>query len=172
MDDIRAISLTYMALSALLGIALGVLMLQYPGGTECLMESSLQIFQAVLTVFILCYSLSEATRYIRMGYRWGGGAYILLGIGASVLVWVFTLQMLYIMIAIFLMLAALGEIIGSLRAIGKSYFLTFLGVVNIVIAFYILRYPIIFQYLVAWYVLFWGVSRMFFYFELKRILAR
>ena len=45
-------SVSYMVLSAAIGIIIGLIMLFYPGGTMALMEAAFIIFQLLLTIFI------------------------------------------------------------------------------------------------------------------------
>jgi uncharacterized membrane protein HdeD (DUF308 family) len=42
---------------------------------------------------------------------------------------------------------------------------------NILIGTIMIQYPMILPLLIAWYVLFWGISRLLLAFELKRLVA-
>lgn len=159
----------YMTCTALLGIVLGIIMILYPGGTMLLISSAFWVFQVLITLFILYYSLSESAHYFRAGSPGHGVLYLLIGILAALFIWLFDVGFLYFIIAFFLIISGLGEIIASSGATGGSLFLAFLGIINILIAVLILTNPIILPLLVAWYVLFWGISRLFLSLELRRI---
>jgi uncharacterized membrane protein HdeD (DUF308 family) len=83
---------------------------------------------------------------------------------------VFNVSLVYFIIAFFLVLTGISDIVGGTKLPGGRHFLIFLGIVNILIAVIILMNPIVLPLLIAWYVLFWGISRLFLSFELKRFL--
>ncbi|MDD5555845.1 MAG: hypothetical protein PHN82_01210 [bacterium] len=160
-----------MTAGALLGIVLGVLMLFYPGGTMLLMASAFRVFQFILSLFIVFYSFSEGAHYIRSGRAGQGILSILLGLLATLLLWLLNVGFVYFIVALFLVLSGVGEIVGSFRVFGGNFFLAFLGIVNILVAVLILSNPVILPLLIAWYVLFWGISRLFLSMELRRLLT-
>ena len=161
-------SVTYMIVSSSVGFVLGLVMLLYPGGTMVLMEAAFVIFQTILSVFIIFYTVSEALHYFRLAHPVRGVIYILIGLAATIMVWFFNVNLIYFIIAFFLILTGLGDIIGSAKLPGARFFLILLGIINILIAIVILRYPVILPLMIAWYVLFWGISRLFLAFELRR----
>lgn len=163
-------SASYMVLSAAIGIIIGLIMLFYPGGTMALMEAAFIIFQLLLTIFIGYYALTEALYYFKTDRTLGGVLYALIGILAIIFIWVFDVSLVYFIIAFFLVLTGISDIVGGTKLPGGRHFLIFLGIVNILIAVIILMNPIVLPLLIAWYVLFWGISRLFLSFELKRFL--
>jgi len=46
-----------------------------------------------------------------------------------------------------------------------------LGVLNIIMAAVMFKYPLVLSVLLSWYILFWGVSRFFLALEIKRLEA-
>ena len=166
------ISTGYMTFTALVGIILGVVMLFYPGGTMKLMGAAFWVFQLILSIFILYYTLTEAAHHFRIGRGWSGVGYILLGILGTLFIWILDVGIIYFIVALFLILSGLGEIIGSFQITGGSFFLTLLGTVSIIVGILIISNPIILPLLIAWYVLFWGISRLFLSLELRRMLSR
>ena len=163
-------SVSYMVLSAAIGIIIGLIMLLYPGGTMALMEAAFIIFQLLLTIFIGYYALTEAFYYFKTGRTLGGLLYALIGILAIIFIWLFNVSLVYFIIAFFLVLTGISDIVGGTKLSRGKHFLIFLGIVNILIAVIILMHPIVLPLLIAWYVLFWGISRLFLSFELKKLL--
>lgn len=163
-------SIGYMMFSAIVGIVLGLVMLLYPGGTMALMQAAFMIFQIIITIFVVYYSVSEAIRYFKSSKTIAGVFYIIIGIIVTILIWVLNVSLIYYLIAFFLVLTGIGDIFGGMRLPGARFFLIFLGVVNILIAVIILRHPIVLPLLIAWYVLFWGISRLFLSFELRKLM--
>jgi uncharacterized membrane protein HdeD (DUF308 family) len=162
-------SIGYMMFSATIGVALGLVMLFYPGGTMALMEAAFTFFQVIISIFILYYTISEALYYFKSASPVRGVFYVAVGLLATLFVWLFNINLIYYIIAFFLILTGIGDIAGGLRLPRGKYFLIFLGIVNILIAIIILRNPLVLPLLLAWYVLFWGVSRLFLSFELRKV---
>lgn len=160
----------YMTVTALLGIALGLLMIFYPGGTAALMNAAFRVFQFLLSAFILYYAFTESAVYFRVGYTGTGSIFFLLGVLGALLVWLFSVGIIYLIVGLFLILAGLAEIIGSFQVEGGSYFLTLLGLINIIVGILILSNPVMLPFLIAWFVLFWGISRLVFSLELRRLI--
>jgi uncharacterized membrane protein HdeD (DUF308 family) len=169
-EGILKTSVSYMVLSAAIGVIIGLIMLFYPGGTMALMEAAFIIFQLLLTIFIGYYALTEALYYFKTDRILGGVLYALIGILAIIFIWVFNVSLVYFIIAFFLVLTGISDIVGGTKLPGGRHFLIFLGIVNILIAVIILMNPLVLPLLIAWYVLFWGISRLFLSFELKRLL--
>ncbi len=160
----------YMMFAAAIAIVLGLIMLWYPGGTMELMSAAFWVVQVILSIFVLTYTISECIYQYRAGHKGGGLLYLAIGLLVTVLIWLFSVGFVYMLIAIFLIIIGLAEIIGGFQMNVGKYFLIFLGLVNVMIGAIILRYPVALPLLIAWYVLFWGVSRLFFAFELKRMM--
>ena len=169
-EGILKTSVSYMVLSSAIGIIIGLIMLFYPGGTMALMETAFIIFQMLLTIFIGYYALTEALYYFKTDRTLGGVLYALIGILAIIFIWLFNVSLVYFIIAFFLILAGISDIVGGTKLPRGKHFLIFLGIVNILIAVIILMNPVVLPLLIAWYVLFWGISRLFLSFELKRLL--
>lgn len=163
-------SLGYMTFSAALGVILGLFMLFYPGGTVALMQAAFMIFQILLSIFIIYYTVSEAVSYLKLGSKLKGVFYILVGLAATLLVWVLDVSFIYYILAFFLVLTGIGDIAGGIQLHYGRYFLILLGVINILVAVVLLKYPIILPLLIAWYVFFWGLSRLMLSFELRRLM--
>ena len=159
----------YMSFAAIIGIIIGFLMLIFPGGTMKLMSAAFTIFQVILSIFILAYAISEGVGHIRNGARSAGIIYIIIGILATALVWLFQASIIYYVVAALLIASGLAEVIAGFRVEMGRYFIIFLGVINIAIGFVILRFPVALPLLIAWYVLFWGVSRLLLSMELRRL---
>ena len=160
-------SISYMTFTAVLGIVLGLVMLFYPGGTMVLMEAAFTFFQIILTIFILYYTLTEAIFYFKLGGTFKGILFALIGAVAMIMVWSLGVGFIYFVIAFFLILTGIFDIVGGFRLSRGRVFLILLGVLNILIALIILRNPVILPFLIAWYVLFWGISRLFLAIELR-----
>ena len=168
MQNSLKVSTGYMTLTALLGIVLGLVMLFYPGGTMVLMKSAFWVFQLLLSVFILYYAFTEAAHCFRAGRTGTGCMYVLLGALGALFVWLFNVGVVYFILAFFLILTGLMEIIGSFQVEGGSFFLTLLGIINIIVGVLILSNPVILPLLIAWFVLFWGISRLCLSLELRK----
>ena len=164
-------SFGYMIFAAIVTIILGLIMLWYPGGIMALIAVTFWALQVMVSVFILAYTISEAIRYFKAGTVAGGVAYLIIGIAATLLVWFLKVDFVYLIVAIFFIVSGLGDIIGGFKLTAGRYFFIFLGVMNIMIGIIMLEYPVILPLLVAWYVLFWGMSRLLLAFELKRVLS-
>jgi len=169
-DIVRGViktSIGYMTFTAILGIVLGLVMLFYPGGTMVLMEAAFAFFQIILTIFILYYTITEAVFYFKTGGTFKGILYAMIGVAATVLVWSQGVGFIFYVIAFFLIVTGIFDIVGGMRLSRGRVFLILLGVLNILIAMIILRNPAILPFLIAWYVLFWGISRLFLAIELR-----
>ena len=169
-EGILKTSVSYMVLSAAIGIIIGLIMLFYPGGTMALMEAAFIIFQLLLSIFIGYYAFTEALYYFKTNRALGGALYALIGILAIIFIWLFNVSLVYFIIALFLVLTGISDIVGGMKLPRGKNFLIFLGIVNILIAVIILMNPVVLPLLIAWYVLFWGISRLFLSFELKKLL--
>jgi uncharacterized membrane protein HdeD (DUF308 family) len=172
MNDVVKMTTGYMAVSAILGVALGLLMLFYPGGTMVLMQSAFMVFQWLLSIFILYWALTEAAHYFKTRHVVTGVGYGILGLLAVILVWSFGVGIVFLVVSGFLLLSGLGEIISSFRDPQGTLFLTFLGIIDVFVGVLVIKNPLILPLLIAWYVLFWGISRLMLSLELRRLLAR
>ena len=170
MNNVLKTSTGYMTVAGLLGILLGLIMLLYPGGTLILMESAFWLFQLFLSIFILYYALSEAAHYFKVGRAGSGIGYIVIGILATLFVWLFNVGVIYFIVSFFLILAGIGEIIASFRTVGGEAMFFLLGLVNIFFGFLILTNIFVLPIIIAWYVIFWGISRFLFSLQLRRTL--
>lgn len=169
MSTVYRPSFGYMVFASILAIILGLIMLWYPGGIMAAISVTFWVLQAIISAFILIYTISEAIRCFKTGSTVGGVLYLAIGILATVLIWLFQVSIVYIIVALFFIVSGLGEIILGFRMIIGKYFMIFLGMVNILVGVIMLSYPIILPLLIAWYVLFWGISRLLLAFELKKI---
>jgi len=172
MNNELKISIGYMVFASILAIILGFIMLMYPGGTMALMATTFWALQVIVSIFILAYSLSEAARNFKDKRTAYGFAFILIGVLATLFVWVFNITIIYIIVALFFILTGLAEFIGSRQFFDGRYFVAFLGLINVMIGAIILMNPVVLPLLIAWYVLFWGISRLFLALELKRITSQ
>ncbi|MFO1518393.1 MAG: DUF308 domain-containing protein [bacterium] len=162
-------SLGYMWLTSILGIVLGGVMLFYPGGTLSLMNVSFRIFQSLLTVFIAYYTLSESYHSFKAGDTAKGVVFLALGLVFIGLIWFLKIGLIYYVIAFFFVVTGLIEIAGSFTLPFGRFFLLLLGLMDLLFAAVIIEYPVVLALLIAWYVLFWGISRLCLAFELKGI---
>ena len=92
-------------------------------------------------------------------------AYIL----ATLLVWLFNVGFVYLIVSIFFVLVGISEIVGAFHLDYGRYFLLFLGLLNIFIGGLMIKYPEVLPFLIAWYVLFWGLSRLFLALEIRKM---
>ncbi len=164
-------SFGYMIFASVVAIVLGLVMLWYPGGIMALIAVTFWALQVMISIFILSYTITEAVRYFKAGTVLGGIAYVVMGIAATLLVWFFKVDFVYLIVALFFIISGVGEIIGGFKFNAGKYFFVFLGVMNVMIGTIMLQYPVILPLLIAWYVLFWGISRLFLAYELKRLMA-
>jgi len=160
-----------MIVAAILAVILGFVMLLYPGGTMALMTVAFTTLQALLSVFILAYAISEAVGYFKSGKKAAGVLAILVGLAATVLVWIFNVSIVYVVFALFCIIAGLSEVIGAFSFPAARGLLLLLGLINIMIGAIIFKHPVVLPLLIAWYVLFWGISRLLLGMELRRLTA-
>lgn len=160
----------YMVVTAVVGIVLGLLMLLYPGGTMTLMKTGFRIFQIILSIFVLYFTGNEAVHFFRGGFYGRGGLYVLLGILFIALIWILDVSLIYYAIALFLALIGTTEIVAAFRFPVGKFFLGLLGFIDLMVAVFIILYPVVLALLIAWYVLFWGISRLLLALELRRAL--
>ena len=78
-------------------------------------------------------------------------------------------SLVYYVLAFFLAVFGLAEIIGAFQVPQARFFLALLGIIDILVAVIIILNPTILAYLVAWYVLFWGLSRLFLALEFRKV---
>lgn len=161
-------SVKYFIVTAIGAIVVGLIMLFYPGGTMKLMDAAFIIFQALITLFVIMFTISYAMNSFNHGERVHGIITLLIGVIAVALVWAFSVNFIYFIIAAFLILSGAAEIIGGIRIPVVRYFLILLGIINILVGVIIIRNPVVLPLLIAWYLLFWGVSRLFLGLELKK----
>ncbi len=154
---------------SLVAVAIGLLMLFYPGGTMRLMAAAFTLFQAVLTIFILAYAFSEAIVRYRAGQKGAAAIFALIGLLATILVWLFDAGVIYLIVAVFLIIAGIGDVLGAVSLVQGRFFLLVLGLINIIMGIVILQFPVALPILMAWYVLFWGISRLLLALELRRM---
>ncbi len=170
MGDVVKAATGHMITAAVLGIILGALMLLYPGGTVVLMASFFLLFKWLISIFILCWAISEATIYFRIRCAMTGIGCLLLGLAAVILIWSVGVGIIWLIVSVFLLVSGIGEVIGSFRPERGSFFLTLLGLIDIIIGILVVTNPVILPLLIAWYVLFWGISRLMLALELRRLL--
>ena len=160
---------TSMIVAALLAIILGFVMLLYPGGTMMLMNVAFIWLQAILTAFILLYAIVEAVSYFKSGKAVGGVLALIVGLAAVLLIWIFNVGIIYVVFALFCILAGLLEVVDAFSFPAARGFLLLLGLINVMIGAIVLKHPVVLPLLIAWYILFWGVSRLLLGVELKRL---
>ncbi|HPQ82065.1 MAG TPA: hypothetical protein PLZ86_10170, partial [bacterium] len=119
--------------AAILAIVLGFVMLLYPGGTMALMGVAFTTLQAILTIFILAYAISEAVGYFRAGRKAAGLFAIIFGLAAVLLVWLFNVGIVYMVFALFCIVAGISEVIGAFTFPAARALLMLLGLINIMI---------------------------------------
>lgn len=158
-----------MTLGAILAIIVGAVMLFYPGGTMALMAAAFWVLRLILSVFILSYTISEAMRYFTSGKKTNGTLYLIFGLLATILIWYFNVSLIYMVISIFFVVVGISEIFGAFHLDYGRYFLIFLGLLNILIGAVMLKHPMLLPLLIAWYILFWGIARIFLALEIRRM---
>lgn len=163
-------SLGYMSFSAVLTVILGLVMLFYPGGTIILMSGAYWVFQFILTFFILYYTLTETYNYFKADRAGAAFGYLLIGLLAALLVWLTDVRLVYYLAAFFLFLTGLTEIFAGSGEPDNGLLLILLGVVNILFGIMVLSNVFILPLLIAWYIIFWGISRLLFCYQLRRAL--
>lgn len=169
MNGIFRTTIGGMIATAVVGIVLGFILLVFPLGTTVLMGLSLEVAQIFLSFFILYYAVSESVQYFKAGQAWAGFGYAGAGVLATLFVWIFHVSIIYWAVAFFLVLTGIGEVFGAFRVYGGSFFLAALGVLNIFIGLAIIRHPAILNLIVAWYILFWGISRLALALEMRKL---
>lgn len=159
----------YMIFAAIVAAILGVIMLLYPGGLMTLLAATFWAFQLFLSVFILLYTIMEAVKYFKAGSTGSGVVYLIIGALATVLVWLFDVGILYLIVALFFIISGIGEAVVGFKMFYGRYFMIFLGLVNVLLGVVMLRHPVILPLLIAWYAIFWGISRLFLALELRKL---
>ena len=91
------------------------------------------------------------------------------GLHRTILVWLFNVGFLYMIISIFFVVVGISEIFGAFYLDYGRFFLIFLGLINILVGALMLKHPMILPLLLAWYVLFWGISRLFLALEIRKM---
>ena len=162
-------SAKYFIVTAIGAIIVGLVMLFYPGGTMKLIDAAFIIFQALITIFIIFFTISAAMSSFDNGSKVTGVLSLILGALAVIFVWAFSVNVVYFIVAAFLILSGATEIYAGFRIAVARYFLILLGIVNILVGIIIIRNPVVLPLLIAWYLLFWGVSRLFLGLELKKV---
>jgi len=165
-------SLGYIFFSSIVAIVIGLTMLLYPGGTLALMKTGFHFFQVLLTIFILYYALSEAIHAFRSGTTVSGVTYSLIGILFTIFVWYFKVEYLFYVVAFFILVNGITELIGAFSLPFGRFFLFFLGILDIAVAVIIYENPLFLAVLIAWYILFWGISRLLLGLELRSTLPK
>jgi len=152
-------SVKWMFFTAALGMILGLVMLFYPGGTMTLMQTGFRVFQIILTGIVLYFCLTEAVPSFKTGHTARGVAFLLVATIVIGLIWFIKVSLIYYVLAFFLALFGVLEIIGAFQIPQGRFLLALLGIIDLILAVVIIRHPVILAYLIAWYVLFWGFSR-------------
>jgi uncharacterized membrane protein HdeD (DUF308 family) len=162
-------SAKYFIATAIGAIVVGLIMLFYPGGTMKLLDAAFIIFQALITIFIIIFTISAAMSSFDHGSKVSGVLSLIIGALAVIFVWAFSVNVVYFIVAAFLILSGAAEIYAGFRIAAARYFLILLGIVNILVGVIIIRNPVVLPLLIAWYLLFWGISRLFLGMELKKV---
>lgn len=161
----------WMIFTSILGIVLGLVMLFYPGGTMTLMKAGFKIFQILLSIFIVYYAISHAIQHFKAEQVWNAVAFLLLGAIFTALIWWMDVRFLYYVIAFFLFVTGISSLIGAWTMPTGKFFLALLGLIDILFGVVIIRYPVVLALIIAWYVLFYGVSRLLLALELRKALS-
>ena len=159
----------HMLFTSTVAIVAGLVFLSYPGGPIALINLAFWALQLIVTIFALAYTLSEAVASFKAGSKARGILFLALGIVATATVWLLSSGVIYLVIALFLLFTGLVEILGAVQLENGRFFLALLGVINIMMSAVMLKYPLILPLFLAWYVLFWGVSRFFLALEIRRL---
>lgn len=162
-------SAKYFIVTAIGAIIVGLIMLFYPGGTMKLLDAAFIIFQALITIFIIIFTISAAMSSFDHGSKVSGVLSLIIGALAVIFVWAFSVNVVYFIIAAFLIISGAVEIYAGFRIVAARYFLILLGIVNVLVGVIIIRNPVVLPLLIAWYLLFWGISRLFLGMELKKV---
>jgi len=155
--------------TSIVAIVVGLVFLSYPGGPIELIQLAFWALQLIITVFVLAYTFSEAYASFKAKIKSRGVLFILLGLVTAAVVWLFDVSVIYMIVALFLLFSGLVEILGAVQLTNGRFFLAMLGVLNIIMAAVMFKYPIILSVLLSWYILFWGVSRFFLALEIRRL---
>lgn len=158
--------------TSILGIILGLVMLFYPGGTMNLMATGFLILKIILSLFIGYFFISDAVHGFRSGQMVRSVAMLVLGAALIGFLWFIDVRLLYFVVAFFLVVLGISEIIGAFVVPVGKFFFALLGILDLIIAVIIVRHPVVLALLIAWYVLFWGISRLFLALELRKALAQ
>ena len=158
-----------MMFGSILAIIIGFLMLFYPGGVMALIAGAFWVIKLIISVFILSWTISEAIRYFTHGAKKNAFIYLAIGIVATILVWFFNVGFLYMIISIFFVVIGISEIFGAFYLDYGRYFMIFLGLINILVGALMLKHPMLLPLLLAWYILFWGISRLFLALEMRKM---
>lgn len=169
MDGIVNFSMRQMVFTSIVAIILGTVMLAYPAGTLALVSGAFWSIQLALTIFIIIYAISEVVRNSKAGHPWAIIFPIVFGLLAIGFIWLFDIGFIYFVIACFFILSGFVEIVGSFMTIFGRFFIFLLGIINVMIGAIIIKHPLILPLLIAWYILFWGISRLLLALELQRL---
>ncbi len=164
-------SLRYLFFAAILAIILGITMIAYPGGTVSLMAAAFWGLQVIVSSFILLAVIPDTLKLLKSDRKMLAITHLLLGLAAMALVWIFDVRLIYVIVACFFIFAGVTEIGNAFIIPAARYFLLLLGILNVVIGILLLEYPLMLPLLLAWYILFWGVSRFFLSLELRKFFS-
>lgn len=170
MGGFFSFNMRQMIATSILAIILGVVMLLYPGGMLALMAGAFWSVQVVLTFFIFVYVISEIVRNVKVGRPWLVVIPAILGALAIACIWLLDVKFVYVIVAFFFILAGINEIVGSFSAAYAKFSIFLLGAINIMIGAIVLKHAVILPFLIAWYVLFWGISRLMLALELRGLM--
>ena len=134
-----------------------------------LMATGFKVFQIIITGLVLYFCLTEAIPSFKEGHISRGAVFVVLALVAVLLIWVLNVSLVYYVLAFFLAVFGVAEIIGAFQVPQAKFFLALLGIIDILVAVIIILNPTILAYLVAWYVLFWGLSRLFLALEFRKV---
>ncbi len=164
-------SLNYLLISSLVALGLGVFFILYPPGVTGLIEGGFQVFRLLLSLFFLYYAISEAVQHFRKQQKIAGVLYLIAAAIAITLIWLFDSKIVYLLIALIIAWMGVRHLIGSFIIPEGKFFLILLSMADLMIAFAVILYPMILTIMIAWYVVFWGISRLLLYLEFKKLLA-
>lgn len=163
-------SLNYLLVSAVVALALGVFFALYPQGATGLIEGGFHVFRVLLTLFFLYYAISEAVQHFQKQQKVPAILYLVAAAAVITFIWLLKSDIVYLIIALVIAWMGIRHLIGSFIIHEGKFFLLLLAMADMMIAIAVIAYPMILALIIAWYVIFWGISRLLLYFEFKKII--
>jgi len=159
----------HMLFTSIVAIMVGLVFLSYPGGPVAMVQLAFWALQLIVSIFVLTYTISEAYAAYKTKGISRAVLFLILGVVIAATVWLFDVRLIYVLVALFLLFSGLVEVIGAVQLVNGRFFMALLGVLNIMLAAVMFKYPVILPLLISWYILFWGISRFFLSLELRKV---